>query len=61
MILSASTQGIAESIRRGDYEVDERKVADAILSRPALAHVLTASMLVPGQVDRRAVTPKLRS
>lgn len=61
MIVSANTKGIAERIQRGDYEIDEHKVADAILNRPALAHVLTGSVLEPGQVDRQAIPSELRS
>lgn len=55
MIVSVERKGIADRIARGEYEVDPRKVASAILSRPGLASVLAGSVLVPGQLDMGAI------
>jgi hypothetical protein len=55
MIVSMEGNAIASRIARGEYEVDTRKVADAILSRPAFASVLVGSVLVAGKLDMSAV------
>jgi hypothetical protein len=59
MIVSATTKRLAESIQRGDYEVDEQKVADAILNRSSLTRALD-SVFVSGKVDGGAMAPEFR-
>jgi hypothetical protein len=57
MIVSVERMGIANRIARGEYQVDARKVADAILRRPEFARVLAGSVLVAGKLDGGAVAP----
>lgn len=57
MIVSVERKGIANQIARGEYEVDARKVADAILGRPGLARVLEGSVFVAGKLDVGAIAP----